>query len=128
MSHTGNTITLCPFCRKALSKTRKNEGKQQRPPFALLPSNSGTNVFMYFVLLREWNPPLISHQAVSIILLFENVNYKVKSTSKLLQVSRELLYVLFSETDNLKSILLKAALQKKTSRREANCNMSKFNK
>ena len=43
------------------------------------------------------------------ILLFEDVNYrKVKSTSKLLRASRDLLY----ETDNLKSILLKAALKK----------------
>ena len=32
----------------------------------------------------------------------------------------------YFETDNLRSILLTAAMQKRTSRREAKCNMSKF--
>ena len=36
-----------------------------------------------------------SQEDASIILLFEDVNYKVKSTSKLLRVSRDLLYGLF---------------------------------
>ena len=36
-----------------------------------------------------------SKEDASIILLFEDVYYKVKSTSKLLRVSRDLLYVLF---------------------------------
>ena len=41
--------------------------------------------------------------------------------------SRETYCTLYSETNNLKSILLKAALQKnKTSRKEAKCNMSTF--
>ena len=48
----------------------------------------------------------------SIILSFEDMNYKVESASKLLLVSGT--YVTFySETDNLKNILLKAELQKK---------------
>ena len=38
----------------------------------------------------------VRQEDASIIFLFEAVNYKVKSTSKLLQVLRDLLYVLFS--------------------------------
>ena len=52
-----------------------------------------------------------SQEDVSIILLFENVNYKGKSTLKFCK-SRETYCNFCSETDNLKSILLKAALEK----------------
>ena len=62
-----------------------------------------------------------------IILLFEDVNYKVKF-SKLRNFceSPETYCTFYFETDDLESIHLKAALQNRTSRREAICNVSIF--
>ena len=47
----------------------------------------------------------------SIIILFKEMNYKAKSTSKLCE-SPETLCSLSFETDNLESVLVKANLQK----------------
>ena len=53
-----------------------------------------------------------SQEDASMILLFEAVNYKEKSISKLFCKSRETYCTFYSETGNLKSKLLKAALPK----------------
>ena len=78
-------------------------------------SSASLNIkFIHFgpiSIIRLFQQEDASQEDASMILLFEDVNYKVKSTQNACE-SRETYSTFFSETDNLKSILLKAALQK----------------